>query len=304
MPADAGERGRLADRAAGVGAGGRRAPGARRPRPPSRPSCRRARAPGPTGCAPGRSSEFSLDEPIANSSSWSCRRARCRRACSAVDDVRVEGRGEVRRASASRRSCGRPAVTRMSLCAIGMPVSGPRVAGARAPRRPPARRRSAPSASTVMKAFSAALCARDAREQRLASARRWRSVRVQRGGSSARVRSARDEVGASGMRAGRRGRCAPRSLDHLGHEIQAVLDGRRDGSGRARGGRARSPRRRAAAASRPARAPSARRRWCRPRASSSIRPKIASSLARTSSASRGVDLDAREMGDAVDVGAG
>ena len=66
---DAAQRRRLADRAARVGAE-RRAGTQSAPRP--RPRCRRtsrpARARCPTGCASGRRREFSVDEPIANSS--------------------------------------------------------------------------------------------------------------------------------------------------------------------------------------------------------------------------------------------
>ena len=80
QPADAGQRRRLADRAAGVGAGRRRAPAARRPRPPSRRSCRPGRSRGSRGSSPGRSTRSRSTSPSRTRPCWSCRRARCRRA--------------------------------------------------------------------------------------------------------------------------------------------------------------------------------------------------------------------------------
>ena len=59
----------------------------------------------------------------------------------------------------------RPAVISTSLCAIGMPVSGPRIA-ARERRVGGARGASAPSASIVMNALSARCAAFDARRAR------------------------------------------------------------------------------------------------------------------------------------------
>ena len=67
---DAAERRGLADRSAGVGAERERHHAAPRPRPPIRRSIRRASDRAPTGCASAPNAEFSVDEPIANSSQF------------------------------------------------------------------------------------------------------------------------------------------------------------------------------------------------------------------------------------------
>ncbi len=73
-PDDAAERGRLADRAAGVGAERERDHAARRRRPPSRRSIRRGSAPSPTGSASGRTRSSRSTIPSRTRRSWSCRR--------------------------------------------------------------------------------------------------------------------------------------------------------------------------------------------------------------------------------------
>ena len=67
-PDHAAQRGGLADRAAGVGAERRAARTRRRPPPPIRRSTRRRPARGRAGCGSAPNAEFSVDEPIANSS--------------------------------------------------------------------------------------------------------------------------------------------------------------------------------------------------------------------------------------------
>ena len=210
------KRRRLADRAAGVGAGRRRHAGAPRPRPPSRPSEPPGTRLASHGLRTGPKAEFSFDEPIANSSMLILPSVTVpavgealRRRCAS------NGRGS-RRASASRRWCARPRVTKMSLCAIGTPGSGAGVAarrGGASAARAPARARA--SASTRERTRPRRSCAGDAVEQMRRRARR----------SRARAPPAR------GRARRRRARAARRSLDHLRHEVQAVLDRRRARAG-------------------------------------------------------------------------
>ena len=126
---DAAERGGLADGAAGVGAGGRRAPGAATATalPPDEPPGMRVGGPGV--CARGGASkptganaEFSLAEPMANSSRLSLPRSR-RRFGQLGDHGGVKRRLVARQHLASRRCWGSRRVTKMSLCAIGTPSS-------------------------------------------------------------------------------------------------------------------------------------------------------------------------------------
>ena len=151
-PGEVGQRRRLADRAAGVGAGGGRREAGRDRRGRAARGAARARASGPRGCAPGRSSWSRSTSPSRTRPCWSCRAAPCRRPASA----RPPSRRRARRSSTA--SCDAqvvrmPSVQKMSLCAIGTPVSGPP-----SPRasRSSARRASASarSAVTVTKALS------------------------------------------------------------------------------------------------------------------------------------------------------
>ena len=72
---EAAERRRLLDRAARVGAERPRAPARRRPRPPSRPTSRRGRARGPTGCGSGRRPSSRWTSPSRTRPCSSCRAA-------------------------------------------------------------------------------------------------------------------------------------------------------------------------------------------------------------------------------------
>ena len=94
---DAAERRRLADRAAGVGAERHRrhAGRHRRRRPAARAARRRGR--GPTGCADGPKAEFSVDEPIANSSQLVLPTMTAPARFEPRDDRGVVGRHEVSR---------------------------------------------------------------------------------------------------------------------------------------------------------------------------------------------------------------
>ena len=94
--ADAGQRRRLADRAAGVGAGAARHEprGDRRRR--CRRSCRRARSRCSTGFLTGPKYEVSFDEPIANSSMLVLPTSTVPARARPLDDVRVVRRDEVR----------------------------------------------------------------------------------------------------------------------------------------------------------------------------------------------------------------
>ena len=84
------------------------------------------------GFLTGPKAEVSFDEPIANSSMFVLPTSTVPARFKPLDDVRVVGRDEVRRASASRRWSASPAVQKMSLCAIGMPVERPARCPARA----------------------------------------------------------------------------------------------------------------------------------------------------------------------------
>ena len=106
---DAAERRRLADRAAGVGAERAEALAARRRRPPSRPTSRRARASRSHGIARravGRSSRST--SPSRTRRSWSCRRAPRRLAAAGRPRSRRRA-GRSPRGSARRRWCARRA---------------------------------------------------------------------------------------------------------------------------------------------------------------------------------------------------
>ena len=154
---DAAERGGLPDRAAGVRAERERH---HRPRPrrPIRRSSRRASDPAPTGLRVGPNAEFSVDDPIANSSQLVLPTMTAPGRVEALDDGRRRTAGRSARASASRgrRDAARADVVleRDGTPRSGMPV--PLVASARrAPR--PARQRC--SASTVRNAWMRRLAA-------------------------------------------------------------------------------------------------------------------------------------------------
>ena len=91
---DAAERGRLADRAAGVGAEARRGACPPPPPPPSRRDEPPGTRSGPTGCGSGRSAEFSVDEPMANSSMFVLPRSTAPASASRAHHGRVVGRDE------------------------------------------------------------------------------------------------------------------------------------------------------------------------------------------------------------------
>ena len=97
QPHHAAEGGRLADRAAGIGAQGDRgeAGGDRRPFPPLEPPGTRLRS---WGFRVGPNAEFSVDEPMANSSSWSSPRR-------SPQPPAAGSRRWRRRAGASSRGC-------------------------------------------------------------------------------------------------------------------------------------------------------------------------------------------------------
>ena len=254
-----------------------------------------------------------------------------------------------------------PAVTRMSLCAIGMPVSGPPVPAAIAASAALASA-SARSGSTVMKALSAGLRAAirsseprvsstlDTRREWSADASSTMEASITAGSSCKRLyvppngAARRSPQGASAL--GRPGacvfprtalraappggeclgtarrlcvpperRCAPlppggeclgtarrHSFEHLRYQVQPVLHRRRDALVDAPRGPARRRRRVATGAPRPAHAPSAATPVVSTAASSSIRPKIAASLRAHFFGVRGVDFDAREVRDPVNVG--
>ena len=191
----------------------------------------------------------------------------------------------IREPQVVRRPCGH----KTSLCAIGMPVSAaasPRASAASAARAPA----SAPSAvdgdERVERAAVRPRCARAAGcvSSTLESASRGAAPSAT---SSATVARGVVAPFASTRSPSARGRARPRPRARRLEERapvglgDAVLAQRR--------------------ASRPARAPSARRRSCRsPAARRSCRRSRRASRARRA-ASRGVDLDAGEMGDAVDV---
>ena len=108
-PDDAAQRRGLADRAAGVGAERRAARTRPRPRPPNRRSTRRAPATRRAGCASAPNAEFSVDDPIANSSRFVLPTITAPAARSRVHDGRVvrrppafEDRRRARRRDAAR----------------------------------------------------------------------------------------------------------------------------------------------------------------------------------------------------------
>ena len=109
QPDDAAQRGRLADRAAGVGAERERRHGRRPPRRPSRRWSRPARARDPTGCGSGRRPSSRSTSPSRTRPCWSCRARRAprprsgapRSPCRAADSPR----GCASRPSSARRGC-------------------------------------------------------------------------------------------------------------------------------------------------------------------------------------------------------
>src|SRR5512143_344727 len=155
--------------------------------------------------------DVSLDEPIANSSmlvlptsTVPARRSRSTTnasygatKCSSIREPQVV------------RS---PAVISTSLCAIGMPQSGPAAPSASAASAALAAA-SAPSASTVTKALSAGLC----------RAIRPSASCVSSTDDARFAWSARDSAAMVSVTPR-----PPRLFDHLGHEVEAVLDRRGD----------------------------------------------------------------------------
>ncbi len=133
-PDDAAERGGLADRAAGVGAEGRRRPGRPPPPPPSRRTSRPARAPRSQGFRVGKNAEFSVEEPIANSSMLSLPSSTAPAAREPRAPRWRRTAARTARGCASRRWWRCPRVQSMSLTATGTPSSGPRGAPAREAR--------------------------------------------------------------------------------------------------------------------------------------------------------------------------
>src|SRR5437870_475281 len=104
-------------------------------------------------------------------------------------------------------------VQKMSLCATGMPVSGPASPAFPLPARRASARSAAASAcgaSAVIKAFSSPL---------------WRSMRPRQ----ARVSSTEDSFFAASAAESSRSVALSKLLDHLGHEVQSILDRRGDG---------------------------------------------------------------------------
>ena len=124
-PDDAAQRRGLADRAAGVGAEReRREPGRhRRGRAAARAA--RARASGRAGCGSAPKAEFSVDEPIANSSRFVLPIGMPPASREAVDDGRGVRRAASPRGCATSRWSATPRVQRLSLSATGTPASGP-----------------------------------------------------------------------------------------------------------------------------------------------------------------------------------
>ena len=102
-----------------VAAGARRAATAAAEPPELPPGTR----PGPTDCAPGRSTSSRSTSPSRTRPCWSCRGCTAPARVELLDHVRVVGRDEV--GEHLRAARGAPALAqKMSLCAIGMPVSG------------------------------------------------------------------------------------------------------------------------------------------------------------------------------------
>ena len=220
MPDDAGDGGRLADRAAGVGADRQRRLVARPPPPTSRPTEPpgiRARS---HGLCVGPYAEFSVDEPIANSSMLVLPSMTMPASLIRRGDRRVVRRAASPRGSSIRPSSARPSVTTTSFIASGTPASGPSSAPGR-PRgvdraRPP---RARPSVSTCRNAWTAGSTARDPVEVRLRhlDGRHLAAARSAAAISAAvsRVRSAHDFLGQDAR-----------------HPELVVLDGRRAGQHR------------------------------------------------------------------------
>ena len=133
---DPAERGRLADRAAGVGAdrAGREAAGDGRGRAAGGAAGHPLAVPGVA--APGRRPSSRSRSPSRTRPCWSCRAParRPRRACARRSPCRAAGSP---RGSASRPWSATPSVQKMSLTAIG-------IAAQRARRRPSRRRRPRP----------------------------------------------------------------------------------------------------------------------------------------------------------------
>ena len=175
MPVMPQKRRRLADRAAGVGAGRRGQRGARRPprrEPPEEPPGTRLSS---QGLRTGPKAEFSLDEPIANSSQLSLPSVTVPAARQARDHGGVERAAVAVEHLRAARWSRRPAVTKMSLCAIGHAEQRrrPRRAAMRVVGRARLRRACA-SASTARNAPSRSCCAPMRVEAVPRRPRRWR----------------------------------------------------------------------------------------------------------------------------------
>ena len=136
MPDDAAEARRLADRAAGIGAGRaqreprrhRRRRAARRAAGHQRLGCRRRRA---TGSRPGRNGLVVLDEPIANSSRLALPSITAPAPQQLAVTVALVGRDEAVEDVRPAAVVSTPLVQNRSLIASGMPSSGPRLAARR-----------------------------------------------------------------------------------------------------------------------------------------------------------------------------
>ena len=154
-PDDAAQRGRLADRPAGVAAERRRRRTRRRPRPRCRRSTRRA--PGSVSCGlrVGPNAEFSVLEPMANSSRLVLPTMTAPAARSRSTTVASYGGRQPSRIF-DEHVVGMPRVHMLSLSATGTPASGPGsrpAATASSTARAAAR---ASSASTRLKAWISA----------------------------------------------------------------------------------------------------------------------------------------------------
>ena len=206
-PHHAAQRGRLADRAAGVRAERRAARSRRRPRPPIRRSNRRRPGRGRGGCGSTPNAEFSVDEPIANSSRLVLAIGIAPASASvlhdgggvgrppALEDPGRAGGGDAARAQVVLQRDGHP----------GQRDRGPRRAPP--PRRPRRRRRSASSRSTELHAWiSASRASIAARCSSTTDARAERVAGTDGGGDLARGRRPSSAHGASPRMRGTRNR--------------------------------------------------------------------------------------------------
>ena len=122
---DAAERGGLADRAAGVGAERRATRTPPRPPRPNRPTSRRAPGVGSRGLRVGPNAEFSVDEPIANSSRLVLPTITAPARAQPLAPPSRRTAASSPRGSATSTWSATPRVQRLSLSAIGTPASGP-----------------------------------------------------------------------------------------------------------------------------------------------------------------------------------